>query len=183
MIDLNPVSPCAGLLPIKIGALRLTEAEAGTITSLSPYKGREDTLSDALKAAHGMAFPAPNRTTGKDGSRAIWFGLRQALLLGPVPDAALAKHAALTDQSDGWSVVRLSGPGAADVLARLVPLDLRDGHFRNGHTARTDLMHMAASLTRISADSWQIMVFRSFAQTLAHDLKTAMQGVAARGGV
>ncbi|WP_272006660.1 sarcosine oxidase subunit gamma [Roseovarius sp. ZX-A-9] len=183
MIDLYPITPCAGLLPIEVGAMRLTEVDAGTITSLSPYKGRDDALSDALKAAHGMALPAPNRATGKDGNRAIWFGQRQALLLGPAPDAALSEHAALTDQSDAWAVIRLTGPGSADVLARLVPLDLRDGHFRAGHTARTDLMHMHASLTRISAQAWQIMVFRSFAQTLAHELKTAMQGVAARGGV
>lgn len=182
MTELKPTSPCAGLLPLEIGDLRLTEVDPGVITSISPYRGRDDALSDALKAAHGMAFPAPNRATGKTGNRAIWFGQRQALLTGPAPDASLAELAALTDQSDAWTVVRLDGAGAKEALARLVPLDLRDAQFRNGHTARTDLMHMSASLTRISARGWQIMVFRSFAQTLVHDLKTAMQGVAARAG-
>ncbi|QIE45174.1 sarcosine oxidase subunit gamma [Pseudohalocynthiibacter aestuariivivens] len=183
MTELIARTPCQGLLPIDIGDLALSEAHVGTITSISPYKGKDDAASASLKAAHGMAFPAPNRTTGKEGNRAVWFGQRQALLIGPAPDPVLVDHAALTDQSDGWAVVRLTGPGAANVLARLVPLDLRDRHFRTGHAARTDLMHMNASLTRIGVQSWQIMVFRAFAQTLAHDLKTAMQGVAARAGV
>ena len=108
------------------------------------------------------------------------FGREVALLMGPAPDASLAAHAALTDQSDAWIVVRLEGAGARDVLARLTPIDLRDSVFKRGHTARTELAHMMASLTRVGPQAWQIMVFRSFAQTLAHDLKTAMQGVAAR---
>ena len=171
------------VFPIAVGDLRAHEVDPGVITSISPYKGRDAALSDALKAAHGMAFPAPNRATGKAKARAVWCGQRQALLMGPEPDAALAEFAALTDQSDAWTVVRLDGPGAQDALARLMPLDLRDAHFKNGHTARSDLMHMSASLTRISTQGWQIMVFRSLAQTLAHDLKVAMQGVAARAGV
>jgi sarcosine oxidase subunit gamma len=40
---------------------------------------------------------------------------------------------------------------------------------------------MMASITRIGAQSFQIMVFRSMARTLVHDLKTAMEAVAARG--
>ena len=128
-----------------------------------------------------MALPAANRATRKAGARAIWFGREQALLVGIDPDASLAKHAALTDQSDAWAVTTLTGLQATDVLARLTPLDLRDAHFKRGHTARSDLMHMNASITRTGADSFMILVFRSMAQTLLHDIQTAMEGVAARG--
>ena len=102
------------------------------------------------------------------------------MLIGPEPDASLGEYAALTDQSDGWAVVRLEGKGAGDVLARLVPLDLRPASFKRGHSARTDLAHMMASLTKVGENAFQIMVFRSMARTLVHDLKTAMEGVAAR---
>ena len=40
---------------------------------------------------------------------------------------------------DGWACVRLDGSAAEDVLARLVPVDLRGSVFKRGHTARAQL--------------------------------------------
>ena len=180
MAELTAKTPCAGLLPPRVGSLSVEEIAPGALTSLAPFRGQEAALSKALVAAHGMAFPAPDRSTGTAGARALWFGQRMALLIGPAPDPGLARFAALTDQSDAWAVLRLEGAGARDVLARLIPLDLRDSAFAQGHTARSDLRHMMASITRIGAQSYQIMVFRSFAETLVQDLKTAMERVAAR---
>lgn len=180
MADLKAKTPCHGMLPPTIGDTALTEEAPGAITSLMPYRGAEKALSGALKKSHGMDFPAANRATGKSGARAIWFGQGQAMLLGPAPDSGLADHAAMTDQSDAWAVVRLEGSTATDVLARLIPADLRSSVFRRGHTARTELMHMTASVTRVGDKAFQIMVFRSMSETLIHDLKSAMEAVAAR---
>ncbi|MCZ4353323.1 sarcosine oxidase subunit gamma [Roseovarius aestuarii] len=180
MTRLTEKTPGVGLFPIARGDVRITEETPDHMTSIAPYKGRDAVCSETLKTAHGMTFPAPNRATGKVGARAIWFGQRMAMLMGPAPDAALAQDAALTDQSDAWVVVRLDGAGATDVLARLTPLDLRSTVFKQGHTARSDLAHMAASITRVGPQAWQVMVFRSFAQTLAHDLRVAADAVAAR---
>ncbi len=179
MVDLRETSACAGLLPMELGAVVLEEMAFARMTSLSPY-GDVSVLSAAMQTAHGVAWPKPNRSTGKDGARCIWFGRGEALLIGPEPDAALAKHAAVVDQSDAWAVVTLSGAGTIDVLARLVPMDLRDGAFKRGHTARTMLGHMNASITKLGADRFMIMVFRSMAGTLVHDLKQAMAAVASR---
>ncbi|KIC36603.1 sarcosine oxidase subunit gamma [Leisingera sp. ANG-M7] len=181
MAELKAKSPCDRLLPITLGGMSLTEEQPGSMWVLAPFKGQEKALSKALEAAHGIAFPAANRATGKAGSRAVWFGREMALLMGPEPDAKLVKHAALTEQSDAWAVVRLDGAGAGDVLARLVPVDLRPQIFKRGHTVRTELKHMMASVTRIGPQAFQIMVFRSMAKTLVHDLKTAMEAVTARG--
>lgn len=180
MVKLEAKTPLDGMAPVKIGTVTLSEADPGTLTSIAPYRGNDKALSMALKAAHGMAAPGPNRVTGREGARAIWFGQRMILLAGPAPDPGLAKHAALTDQSDAWAAVRLDGPEAADVLARLTPIDLRPSLFKRGHTARTDLQHMMASITKLGETSFQVMVFRAFARTLLHDLTTAMEGVAAR---
>ncbi|WP_270728506.1 sarcosine oxidase subunit gamma [Shimia sp. Alg240-R146] len=181
MADLIAETPCAGLLPVKAGGVTLSEVDAGAMTSLAPFKGQEKALSGALKAAHGMTFPAANRATGKGGARAIWFGQGQAMLIGPECDAALGSLAAITDQSDAWAVVRLDGAGAEDVLARLAPVDLRVAAFKRGHTARTMMQHLMVSITRVGDNAFQIMAFRSMAVTLVHELETAMKGVAARG--
>lgn len=183
MAELIARSPCAGLLPLQIGTLTATELPQMSLTVLAARKGAESALSEALKSAHGMALPAVMRATGKDGARALWFGQGQVLLMGPAPDPALARHAALTDQSDGWAVIRLSGAGAEAALARLTPLDMRRQVFKRGHTARTELAHMMGSLTRLGDDDFLLLVFRSMAATLVHDLQTAMQGVTARAAL
>ena len=174
-------SPCQGLLPLTVGAVTLSEEDPGPIHSVSPFKGKRRIVSDALKEAHGMVYPSANRAIGKAGARAVWFGPAQAMLMGPTPDAALSQNAAIVDQSDAWAVVRLQGDGVEDVLARLAPVDLSGAQFKRGHTARTLLFHMTASITRVGENAFQIMVFRSMAETLVHNLKRAMEGVASRG--
>ncbi|KIC47432.1 sarcosine oxidase subunit gamma [Ruegeria sp. ANG-S4] len=174
-------TPCDGLLPLSVGTVKLSEEDVGAIHSISPYKGKQKAVSEAMKVAHGMAYPSANRSTGKAGARAVWFGPAHAMMMGPEPDPALSENAAIVDQSDAWAVVRLEGAGVEDVLARVVPVDLRKAQFKRGHTARTLLFHMTASITRVGENAFQIMVFRSMAGTLVHDLKRAMEGVAARG--
>lgn len=179
-LSLAALSPCAGLLPLTIGALSLSEVEPGHLTAIAPFKGKADALAAAFGAAHGLDWPAPNRTTGGDDARAVWFGHAHVLLIGPAPDPSLGAHASLTDVSDGWATVLLQGAGATDVLARISPIDLRPAVFQPGHTARTELLHMQAAITRLADDAFLIMGFRSMARTMVHDLKIAMEGVEAR---
>ena len=164
-----------------VGTVTLAEIDLGELTSIAPFKGQAKASAAVLKTAHGVAWPKPLRATGKEGARAIWFGRDMVLLAGPAPDAGLAKHAALTDQSDAWCAVQLSGAGVEDVLARLLPIDVSVAAFKLGDTARTQIQHMNGSITRVGADSFIILVFRSMAGTLLHDLERAMASVAARG--
>ncbi|MFK7835373.1 MAG: sarcosine oxidase subunit gamma [Sulfitobacter sp.] len=180
MVELKEKSPCFGLVPVSYGTVTLDEIDAGHLTSLSAFGGASG-LSAALETAHGVSLPAPGRSVGKDGARCLWFSAREVLLVGPAPDASLSDHGAVVDVSDAWAVVELSGAGAVDVLARLVPMDLRDGAFKRGHTARTQILHLSASITKLGPNRFMIMVFRSMAGTLVHDLKGAMAAVASRG--
>lgn len=183
MVDLVEMTPCAGLVPVTAGALRLTEAVPGRVTSLAPYKGQQGALDRALAQAHGLGWPAPGEViagAGGAGASVQWFGRDLALLVGPEPDAALATHAALTDQSDAWAVLRIEGPGATAVMARLTPLDLRESVFGVGRAARTDVAHIAGAVTRVDAEAFEIMAFRSMAASLVHEVAVAMRRVAAR---
>lgn len=181
MAELLVKTACEGLGDFSIGGLSLSEAAPQVMTTLAPYKGQEGALSKALTAAHGLGYPEVGSSTSSGEARAHWFGRDMALLIGAEPDASLARYAALTDQSDGWAVLELEGEGGEDVLARLCPVDLRLAHFGIGAALRTELKHMMASICRLEKDHFRIMVFRSMARTLHHDLKTAMEARAARG--
>lgn len=178
MVDLVLKTACDGLLPVRSGQCELSEVLPDAITSIAPFSGEKKRVSEALKAAHGMGFPAPNRATGKGRSRCIWVGPGQAMLVGP--ELGDLSGAATTDQSDGWAVMRLQGAGCEAVLARLVPVDLRLQVFKTGHTARSRLFHAPLSITRTGADRFELMVFRSMAKTVVDELLVAMKSVAAQ---
>ena len=83
------------------------------------------------------------------------------------------------DHTDGWAVVDVKGAHARTVLDRITPLDLRDASLPVGATARVELQHMQGAITRLDTEQYELMVFRSMAATLVHDLKTAMESVEA----
>lgn len=176
MPDLIARSPLAGHLPLTLGQATLSELALPRVTSVAPLRGAEKALAKALKTL-GLVFPAPNAVSVGPGGRLVWTGRDQAFLMGADP-APLAGHAALTDQSDGWAGLSLSGESAAEVLARLYPLDFR--MMAQGSVARAPLNHLPSILIRTARDSFEIMVFRSMARTAWHEIEAAMSAAAAR---
>ncbi|MCB2110472.1 MAG: sarcosine oxidase subunit gamma [Defluviimonas sp.] len=181
MASLIAKTPCAGILPLKIGQLRLEEPAPAPITSIAPFSGKDRAVASALKAL-GLGWPAPDRAVTGAAGACLWSGRGQAFLLGVAPEG-MAGIAALTDQSDGWARIALEGPGAEAVLARLVALDIGAAAFPAGSTARTGLGHMMALLWRSAPERFEIFVFRSMARTAVHELETAMRACAARAVV
>lgn len=178
MADLMARTPFEGLLPLRHGDVDAAEWQPGAITSVAPLKGREAAVSAHLGDVVGIGLPPIGRWAAKGEATLAWAGLDLWFLLGPLPGEIAG--AATTDQSDAWACVTLSGPGARDVLARLTPIDLRDGAFAPGQAARTMLGHMACVLVRLEAERYGLMVFRSMAGTAAHELDRAMRMQAAR---
>ena len=154
----------------------LSEADAGPITSIACFPGTRTKVTKALGG-----FPKPNRFL--DTPLRVWTGPEQAFLIGAEPPSGLEDIAAVTDQSGGWAVLELSGPGAEAVLARRYPLDLRPKSFPTGSAARAPLGHMQSVLMRLAKDHYRVMVFRSMARTAWHELDEAAQNLAARAAI
>lgn len=168
-----------GAAPVTHGPVTLAELPLPRITSVAPFEGQAKAMAKALKTM-GLTFPAPGASvTSKGTGTLIWTGHNQAFLLEADP-APLQGIAALTDQSDGWCGLTLTGAGAANVLARLVPVDLRLSALPPGACIRTGLNHMNMVLWRRAPDAFTLLVFRSMARTAWHELTDAMQSVAAR---
>lgn len=170
-------TPALNHAPVERGGATLALTDPGRMTSIAPFAGQEGAVNAAL-AAIGLGFPGPNAVIAGPAGSIVWTGRAQAFLIGAAPPA-LDGLAATTDQSDGWVALRLSGPAAAQVLMRLVPLDLRDAAFPAGQAARSGLNHMPLILWR-DAEGFVVMTFRSMARTAWHEVETAMDGVEAR---
>jgi len=177
--ELISKSPLDGRAPAEIGAAWLSEIVAAPITCVAPFRQRQAEADAVLRSSLGLGFPAPGEEIASGQGRCVWSGREQAFLIGVAPPAELAGCALVADITDGWAMLRLGGDAAEDVLARLVPVDLRAGVFAPGRVVRSELAQMMA-LIRRGADDFEIMVMRSFADSAWSELQSAMESVAAR---
>jgi sarcosine oxidase, subunit gamma len=106
-------------------------------------------LPKAVKAATGMAMPAPRRIV-KDGAfGAAWMAHDELLLILPydqvanalatIAKALKAEHHLAVDVSDARAVFRITGAKADQVLAKLTPADLatlEPGEIRRSRAAQ-----------------------------------------------
>jgi heterotetrameric sarcosine oxidase gamma subunit len=156
-------------LPLAIGAAVLAAQPPVRRTLVAP-----------LATGQVVGLLGPGHFAATDGGRIVWAGMGQWFFEGAAgpPDAG----AALTDQTDGWAGLRLTGPDAPEVLARLVPLDLDRRTFPPGHVARCLLRHVMLLLIATD-DGFELLVPRSFARTAARELREAMRAVAGRAAL
>jgi sarcosine oxidase subunit gamma len=88
--------------------------------------------------------------------------------------SVLGGSAAVSDQSDAYVVLRLTGAGLRDTLAKLVSIDLHDRAFPPGRAAETLAAHIGVILWRLENESqeavFELAVSRSFAASFYHAL-------------
>ena len=183
MLDLIAKYPANDILPIVVGGVTLSVSKPAFITSVAPYKGQSPALSAALEKTYKMALPATGAAALAGENRLLWFGHNQYLLISQnPPEPGIAKYAAMTDQSDAWTVLRLEGPLAAAALAHHCPLDLRPSHFGLGQTARAPVAHLPSVVTPVNG-GFEVMFMQSLVRTGIHHLHQAMRSVSAQQAV
>ena len=186
MAELHPRSPFIGLFETHpsiedCGVTALDRDGLGLVT-IQCRKGQRTTLEAKVQAEYGVALSA--------GPQRIARGDIAFIGTGPNTWLAISEHAvndfaielqqkleglvSVTDQSDGYAVLRLTGPKVRNTLAKGVPIDLHDRVFGPGMAASTILSHVGIILWRLpDADSqpvFEIAVFRSLASSLSHFL-------------
>ncbi|MBL4812663.1 MAG: sarcosine oxidase subunit gamma, partial [Rhodobacteraceae bacterium] len=113
----------------------------------------------------------------------IWAGPGRALIIGAALPATLLAElrplAAVTDQSGAQAMLGLTGAASEAVLARMVAVDLRPAAFAIGQVALCDIGHMPGMVLRTCTQSYELMVMRSMAATLLHEVCDAAKRVAA----
>ncbi|MFE0752321.1 sarcosine oxidase subunit gamma [Inquilinus sp. NPDC058860] len=179
MPDLTPRSAFIGL-PGRSGR---TEGEPGvivrprddfTMAKLIARKSRAGDLAAAIRARYGLDLPTTPKRVAQGGLAVIWSGPGQWLAvaedgrdLARELSDAIGAFAAVSDQSDGLAVLRVSGPRARDALIKGVGLDLHPRAFAPGDAAVTMIAHIGAQLWQLDdRPSYEVAIYRSFAGSL-----------------
>ncbi len=141
--------------------------------SLLLVRGRsnDSSFSTAIRAALGFDLPTePNTTCKGDGITALWLAPDRWLLLdrpsegsaGVLRDRLTHLGVSIVDKSSGYSVFRISGGSARDLLAKSCPLDLHPKVFRPGACAQTLVAETSTLIHATEDGSLDLYVARSY---------------------
>lgn len=84
-------------------------------------------------------------------------------------------HAAVTDVSDYYTLLRLRGPDSIAILSRGCPLDLHPSVFQSGDATQTRFGHASVLLHKLGdGESWDVQVRWSYAEYVWDYLVSAM---------
>lgn len=157
-----------------------------SLATVLARKGQARALADAVRGHCGLDLPAAGLWSEGGGTMFLSTGPGAWLVMREEGGYGLAKElaealggiASVSDQTDGYGVLRLSGPRVRDVLAKGVHLDLDPGRFPVGAVAATTASHVGVTLWRLpdlpdGAPVFEAALFRSYAGSFWHWLSAS----------
>ncbi|TCU40860.1 sarcosine oxidase subunit gamma family protein [Rhizobium azibense] len=169
MSDFRPtLRPALGAKPvISSPAVSLSALPEGVVIHVIVKPGESDVASFLDCLAKRAALTVRSLSPGQ------WF------IIGEKPMAyqdmkdlvdGLEPRASGVDQSHGRVRIRISGKLSRRVLSKGTAVDLAPGSFPVAQSATTLIGHIAAHITCVDADTFEIIVLRGFAESLWDDL-------------
>ena len=167
-------SPFAADVAASAREVSIAEVPRGSLWQVACWPETYTEIEGALGEACGCAPPAPGRMVEtSDGRLLIRTEPLKWWVMGPdgagCPLTPDADHGAWLDMSHDQAAVSVEGENAAEILKRMVSLDLRDAAFPDLSFASTQMHHMITKVLRRDRDgmpAYQVMVMRSYADDL-----------------
>jgi heterotetrameric sarcosine oxidase gamma subunit len=137
---------------------------------------RRDAFSERLRSSYQLELPSgPRREVTEPltllgtGPR-TWLAMRRrGKPLAPELARELEETAAVTDQSDSYAVLRLSGPMIRATFEKGLGVDLHPRAFEVGDVAVTTCSHIGVVVWQTDeAPTYELAVLRSYAGSLWH---------------
>jgi sarcosine oxidase subunit gamma len=151
--------------------------------------GQDAAFAAAVQSVAGVAPPLRANTLAQAGAVTLFWlgpdewqlqapGEQGAALLAQLRTALAGQFAAVTDVSDGHTVVVLDRPDAAALLSRGCPLDFHASVFAVGSCAQSVFNKASVLIVRETEQRFAIVVRRSFAPYLFNSLQLAARAAA-----
>lgn len=165
------------------GGVVATERDGLGIAAVLLRRGRAEALGQRVRERFGIELPREPRRTTAGGiafagtGRGAWLATREhgGNAFAAMLKEALGDLASVSDQSDAYAVLRLTGPRVRETLAKIVPIDVHARTFKVGTVAATVASHIGATLWRLDDGTdgspiVEVAVFRSLAGSFWHAL-------------
>ncbi len=147
---------------------------------------RDSGFVSAVEAVLGARLPLkPNTVAQGSDYDALWLGPDEWLLRSSEPRAAQLEarlgtafagiFASAVDVGSGYTVFEASGERVRDVISRGCPLDLHPSMLARGQCAQSHYFKASIVLIPTAADTYEIVVRRSFADYFCRIMLDAAQ--------
>ena len=166
--------------------VELYEITGRAMLSMAISKNGKDALEQQLKQSYGLVLPVVGQWLSCEPDNTQFLRLQGDLcfvLFDYSGDQALEKFAQsisdayLSDQSDSWVMLSLSGGKSREVLERICPIDLHPAAFPPGSVTRTMMEHIGAIVVCETEDRYTLMALRSYAGSFLHALEVSIRNV------
>lgn len=158
----------------------LSESQPGSIVQVAAWPGRESTVAGLIRHATSLEVTS-EPGDGASSARRAAFGVAPGrfLVVDEEEDLAASLAAAIgheegsvTDLSHARTAIRIEGPKAEWVLAKLFAIDFALAAFPTGKGISTTHHEVFTQIQRTGPARFELYVFRSFARsfwkTLGH---------------
>ena len=142
------------------------------LATVMARKSQHDALTRQVHETFGLDVPTMPRRVAAGPVAFTWAGPghwlasardREGHVFEGQLRSTLAGLASVNNQSDGRTVIRVSGPKAREALAKGVPIDLHPRVFTPGDTAITTVAYMGVHFWQLDeTPTYELAVFRSF---------------------
>ncbi len=170
----------------RFGKNELVEQCDIDIVSIATPNGQHDKLSALLEQKIGAALPATGKISRADDTLAL-LGLQpdQCFLVSSLqrPDAAKALKsltgdlAYLSEQTDSWAILDLTGPDSFAALERICPINISKHAFEQDAVARTSMEHLSVIIHRLGDEGYRLYSPRSSADSFLHAVTESLYNV------
>jgi len=153
-------------LPGRFGAdkgdpgIELSVGHPASIVTVIARKGAVARLADVLQDLEGCNV----HWAGFEQYYVVAEGRAEGSLYRELKEK-LGHLASVSEQSHGRIIIRVAGRKSRSVLAKGTPVDLHAEAFPIGKSAVTQMAHVGVHLTRIGENSFELSVFRGFAES------------------
>lgn len=142
-------------------------------------------VKDVVKSVSGVDLPAQRKIEMNGESGAAWMSPDELLIFVPyaqvntklaeLQDALQGTHFLAVNVSDARAMFHLEGQGVREVVAKLMPVDMRRDAFGPGDFRRTRMAQIPAAFWMPAQDAVQIVCFRSVGEYAFNLLKDAAE--------
>lgn len=159
-------------------ALSVTACEQASLAVILLRRGKAAEATRALQAQRGLDLPLPGRMSAGGGDALLWNGPDRFLAVCEAGNQGLARElggvldglAYVAEASSSRSVLTVSGEWAAEMLNRLVPVDLHPRGFPLGSVALTIAARIPLLIWRRDAGSFRLACPSSLAASFQRRL-------------
>ncbi|GAA0395543.1 hypothetical protein GCM10009133_00810 [Cocleimonas flava] len=175
--------------------IKVSELLGHSLVSMAMPDDQKDALAKNIKAAYDVNLPEIGKFTAStvDNTRILRLQQEQCFVLfenkaaneandtssNAVPHIReKTKDAAyLSDQSDSWVMLKLSGKNVKTALERVCPIDLQPPAFNTFSVTRTAMEHLSVIIMQEGENEYLLFSPRSSAKSFMHMILTSIENV------